>query len=1833
MRNLAEPKPNRQQRRPLAATLQFIAAALLLSLFGALSAPAQDKGNEHSADSTLKGGGRVNPSTLAMEFDLGLGSYPGRGINVPVSLSYSSKLWRLESDGQHPVPAGNSSSCYQHYIVKYSEDSASGWTTSLAAPYIEYTGMQTYYNYDGSPVNFGDLTCPSSQGGNETYPLKYIRRLMVRLPSGETHEMRASDTPVEFTWASSNQNRPDILSNWNGTYHAADGSNIVYVQNSSSSTYRLLMPDGSYYDFSSSSAHGSDRPATKFTDRNGNFTTFHAPGSTDPNGVVQPNGYWTDTVGRVLPVPLAPSAPGQPTTAQSPQLYKLPGLGGTASVEYKLHWKRLKGASQAESALTNYNDNLRQVGDVYACTNGNGDDTQCLYPSTSTDILFSGGGESSSSPRLFGENGEDDFNPVVLKEIELPNGTSYSFSYDIYGRIERITYPTGGIEKFVYDVVDTLSELEPDDVSGITNFGVVDRKLFYEDPAANPDSSYHWTYSTEYVAPRGFKVTTIRPDGTKTSRYLHRGYGANDQSGFGYDNGLAGMQYKSESFDRNGAPVSQSLSKWTVNSLSVPYIGNKADWNPRVTHEETYAYDPSNSSNFVRATQKYEYENESALNQPGTPLLRKRTLQYGFESSSGGGGFAPVPNASATPDPNPTPVPSGTPATLIRSSEVTYLINDTSLSQSVRDSYYKISSLKNMVGLVTAESVRDASGTVVSASKAVYDESGSSPAVGRGNPTTSLVWDSTKGVVSSPSAYISTHAKFDGYGNRTEATDANGSTSVTTYQSGLYPVSVASEVPDPTGANGSDSAITTSAAFDWTTGLPLTTTDANGVVTKIEYETATLRPVEIIKGYGLSNAHHTETEYDDQNRTVTVRSEIDGTNWAEATSTYDLLGRTFKTETSNKNGAIFVEKEFYDDGKVKRVSNPFRSGDTQKWTTTYYDDAGRPVSVELPDGATVQTSYGVSLSGVVGTAKEVTDQAGKKRRGISDALGRMVRVIEDPAGVAYSTDYVFDVPGNLRETIQGAQHRYFMHDSIGRLLYSKMPEEEANTAYSGTGFADPITGNSQWATKYTYDDNGAILTVTDARNSTVSATYDAIGRIVKRDYSDTTMPDVDFFYDGRGLPSVPSNSLGQTTAVKSSVSETRYTSFDDFGRLLTHEQRTTAGQLAGTENPYLTAYAYNLSGAVVSETYPSGRVISHAYDEDGILDVLSGTKPGQTGSKVYLSDITYNASGNIESMRLGNGLWETADYNDRQQITSIGLGYSAGNQSLLDISLEYGTASQNNGSLMKQTVSHTGLASPIEQSYTYDGLNRLKSAEEKYNNGASQSWKQTFSYDRYGNREFDAANTTTLASNGKVENPDIEESTNRIKKDQDGGGIDYDYDKNGNLTLDAENKRMVYDAENRLKQFFRGTNGGSTPDAVYQYDGEGKRVRKIADGTETVFVYNAGGKLVAEYSNQTVSNPQSSYLTTDHLGSPRVVTDALGNIRARHDYLAYGEDVTEKLGNVGGRTAAMKYGGSDGVRKQYTGYEKDDESGLDFAQARYYSSLHGRYTGVDPLTASADTRNPQTFNRYSYVLNSPYKFTDPLGLIASNTGACGQWCPQSRTWGSTLFDNMDNRDSYFGKRVEFRCYRYVCDDGSNPSPSNAVSQQDGPYLAADGTIQGVSSIVSGVIVDEPLEPVPSLTPEVFVSFSASDMQEFEELDSLQRIGETRINRVWKSTITMLATDMDGTEFDGEVSIESSRGAGWFQDDILKTPKTNAEFVLGQLTGGEKSFNNDLTSESYLYDRTPTFVANRFTATIVIKKKAGWTTRIPVTVVTDTAGNVAITPVVSLLDITKWKRGK
>ncbi|MEW6362164.1 MAG: RHS repeat-associated core domain-containing protein, partial [Acidobacteriota bacterium] len=396
---------------------------------------------------------------------------------------------------------------------------------------------------------------------------------------------------------------------------------------------------------------------------------------------------------------------------------------------------------------------------------------------------------------------------------------------------------------------------------------------------------------------------------------------------------------------------------------------------------------------------------------------------------------------------------------------------------------------------------------------------------------------------------------------------------------------------------------------------------------------------------------------------------------------------------------------------------------------------------------------------------------------------------------------------------------------------------------------------------------------------------------------------------------------------------------------------------------------------------------------------VQSKKTANSGFFNYAKHFTYAASGAVTSMRLGNGLWESTQFNSRLQPVQIGLGTSVASQNLLKLNYDYGT-NDNNGNVLSQTITVPAVGQTpgftAVQSYSYDSLNRLKSAVENvtpHGGTAVQSWKQTFTFDRYGNHRFETANgsTTTLDPNcpEAICNPTISTANNRLSS------TGWLYDAAGNTTADPEGRTFIYDGENKQKEVRDQYN---TVIGQYYFDGDGQRVKKVvpSTGETTIFVYDAASKLIAEYSTIVAASQDAkvAYLTNDHLGSPRINTDANGNVTARHDYLPFGEEINA---GTGGRTAAQGYGGQDNIRQKFTSYERDAETDLDFAQARMYNKNHGRFTSVDPFnvifekekaktTYEAQVKldsylsNPQKWNRYSYVLKNPLKFTDPTGL-------------------------------------------------------------------------------------------------------------------------------------------------------------------------------------------------------------------------------------------------------------
>ncbi|HMT09184.1 MAG TPA: hypothetical protein PKA82_14365 [Pyrinomonadaceae bacterium] len=342
--------------------------------------------------------------------------------------------------------------------------------------------------------------------------------------------------------------------------------------------------------------------------------------------------------------------------------------------------------------------------------------------------------------------------------------------------------------------------------------------------------------------------------------------------------------------------------------------------------------------------------------------------------------------------------------------------------------------------------------------------------------------------------------------------------------------------------------------------------------------------------------------------------------------------------------------------------------------------------------------------------------------------------------------------------------------------------------------------------------------------------------------------------------------------------------------------------------------------------------MQNEYETNGDLAKVGSQTNSTSVNAPFVSNFSYTASGGISQMKLGNGRWETAKFNNRMQVTELGLGASASDAGTWKTQYEYGElqsngtvdASKNTGNIAKQTLSFNGITHPLVQNYKYDALYRITEATETANFVAN--WFQTWGYDRYGNRTSFAQN---IGGNPASSNPTIDTNTNRYNANQG-----FTFDKNGNIITDVSTdnftRTFVFNGDNKQTEVKK---DGVTVGRYY-YDGEGKRVKKVSDLETTIFVYSSG-KLVAEYSTATPpASPSVNYTTTDHLGSPRVITDAIGQVTSRRDLLPFGEEVTI---NVGSRSTVLKYGSSDDkVRQKFTGYQKDTETSLDFAEARIW---------------------------------------------------------------------------------------------------------------------------------------------------------------------------------------------------------------------------------------------------------------------------------------------------------
>ncbi|HEV2388531.1 MAG TPA: RHS repeat-associated core domain-containing protein [Candidatus Acidoferrales bacterium] len=545
------------------------------------------------------------------------------------------------------------------------------------------------------------------------------------------------------------------------------------------------------------------------------------------------------------------------------------------------------------------------------------------------------------------------------------------------------------------------------------------------------------------------------------------------------------------------------------------------------------------------------------------------------------------------------------------------------------------------------------------------------------------------------------------------------------------------------------------------------------------------------------------------------------------------------------------------------------------------------------------------------------DEAGKKRETWADGLGRMIEADEPDSSnnLTQATCYLYDANNNLRQVVapNGAT-RTFSYDALSRL----------------TSAATPEGGN----VSYSYDGNGNVLSrVAPKENQTspsvtvtTTYSYDALNRLTEKSYNDSTTPAAYFVYDqSSAWGGTVTNPVGRLTTTQtippgsSTVQTATLFEYDPMGRVTVSEE--CQPQSCATAPNLAAQYVYDLLGDATSlqqQDYSGAFnfTLSYAYNGIGQLSGITSSWSDSTHPATLLSGAAYSAAGKPAGDTLGNSLTETFGYNSRLWPSSATTG------SVYSLSLGYAA----NGSVTTANDSVNG-----NSTLTYDNVNRLAtmSAPSSPTGCYGLSW----TYDSVGNR------TAQSVTSGTCPTSSLGFNTNNQITSPSG----YHYDAAGNMTNDTVHG-YTYDAEGRILTVDGGTGAyvydafgrriekttGSTS-VIYLYDLSGHEIAVVsaAGGNLQDDIY-VGSRHLAMYTNAT-----TSFFHADQVGAERARTTVTGTVDSTCTSLPFGDSQSCTGGEPLGR---------------FAGYERDNEYGLGHAPVRYYSPALGRFMTPDPLS-------------------------------------------------------------------------------------------------------------------------------------------------------------------------------------------------------------------------------------------------------------------------------------------
>ena len=625
----------------------------------------------------------------------------------------------------------------------------------------------------------------------------------------------------------------------------------------------------------------------------------------------------------------------------------------------------------------------------------------------------------------------------------------------------------------------------------------------------------------------------------------------------------------------------------------------------------------------------------------------------------------------------------------------------------------------------------------------------------------------------------------------------------------------------------------------------------------------------------------------------------------------------------------------------------------------------------------------------------MTDENGVSRIVQVDGLGRPTAVCEvsgtalqgvspvncglDITGTGFLTTYAYSTDTSKSNALkvavtQGAQTRSFETDWLGRTTSVVEPESGTTTysyAYSSTsGLGLTVTRVRPQANQ------------TGSAQTTTTTQYDSVGRVVSVNYSDGTA-NRGFFYDTNCCwPQTPTNIKGRLTVTGGGTGATwngSVMSYDAMGRVINMWACGPATCGTGYQSSRPLSFAYDWAGNLTQESDSYSGTISYGRSIAG--EVTSITNQTYTNLPENPPDLVSNVVNGPDgpvSYTLGNGLNVFQGYDTLGRLSGRWVCSGPATMYCSGGAQAYGTNATWLGTRVT-TQSDTILNQQV--TFGYDGFNRLTA--RTVTSGTVQNY--TYAYDRYGNR------TQTALQSGYNFNPTYSATSNHITSSG------YAYDAAGNMTNDTFHT-YTYDAEGNITQVDTGTT------AQYAYDVFNHRIHVQTSAGTTEYTYDYAGRRVSSWispnnqanegriywDGQLVAHRSLEALTyfdhADTLGTQRIRTNYAGWTASSYLSLPWGDGYSATVNNAGG----------DQDNIHFSELERDAESGTEHAQFRNYTSRQGRWLSPDPYLGSYDATNPQSMNRYAYVLNNPTSMFDPSGLNWQFNASDGCW-----DWGAS----------------------------------------------------------------------------------------------------------------------------------------------------------------------------------------------------------------------------------------